>query len=70
MPSMADRLNALEDNERRTLQYAFEQGFGQHIDLGDGKFIGVNVEHIQNLQVDESAGAWAYGTINNNTRKE
>ena len=70
MPSMADRLNSLDDDDRRTLQYAFEQGFGHHIDLGNGNFIGVNVEHIQNLETQEIAGTWAYGKINDNTRKE
>jgi len=60
---MRDRLNALTIEQQRQLQYAFEQQFAQYVDVGDKKFVGVNVQHIAHLKILESAGAWSYGEI-------
>ncbi len=43
--------------------HAFEQEFAQYVELPDGKFIGVNVEPIKHLRIQESAGSWHYGDI-------
>lgn len=56
-------LDALPDEQRRQLMYAFEHGFEQHVELPGDKFVGVNVKTIKNLEVTESAGNWAYGNI-------
>ena len=64
MATFRERLDALTDDERRLLQYAFEQQIdGQFVTLPNNKFIGVNVQHVRHLQVEESIGCWAYGTI-------
>ena len=65
--TMRDRLNALTIDQQRQLQYAFEQQFSQHVSIGDGKFVGVNVQQVPNLQILESAGTWSYGTIKGET---
>lgn len=61
--TMRDRLNALNIQQQRQLQVAFEQGFAQFVELGDGHFVGVNVAPIKHLAITESAGSWAYGII-------
>ena len=43
--------------------YAFENEFAQYIELGNSKFVGVNVEPLTNLRILEAAGVWSYGTI-------
>ena len=63
MTTMRDRLNNLSIDHQRQLQYAFEQQFSQFVEIGDSKFVGVNVKHIAHLQIEESAGTWSYGTI-------
>jgi hypothetical protein len=56
-------LDNLEEQERRRLQVAFEDGFCQIVELPLGKFVGVNVDGIKNIRVREQAGVWAYGDI-------
>ena len=43
--------------------YAFEEEIAQYIELGDGTFLGVNVDCLKNLEILETAGVWAYGRI-------
>ena len=61
--TMRDRLNSLTVDQQRQLQYAFEQSFAQFVEVGDGKFVGVNVAPVAHLEITESAGAWSYGNI-------
>ena len=61
--SIKDTLNALSDQQRRLLMYAFEHKITQHIELPEKKFIGVNVKHIKHLSVSEEAGDWAVGEV-------
>jgi len=61
--TMLDRLNNLTVEQRRRLQYSFEQQFSQYVELPDGKFLGVGVDSLKHLQVEERAGTWSYGTI-------
>ena len=63
MTTMRDRLGNLSLEQQRQLQYAFEQQFAQYVEVGADKFVGVNVQHIAHLQIEESAGTWSYGTI-------
>ena len=63
MKTMRDRLNDLTVEQQRQLQYAFEQQFAQYVEIGDGKFVGVNVKSIPHLEILESAGTWSYGRI-------
>ena len=61
--SIRQRLDQLSVDEFNLLTYAFEQNIGQHIELPNGKFVGVNVEHVKHLMITESAGAWSYGEV-------
>lgn len=61
--TMRERLNKLTVDQSRRLQYAFENQFSQYIEIGDGKFIGVGVQSLKHLKIEESAGTWSYGTI-------
>ena len=61
--TMRERLSGLNIQQQRQLQVAFEQQFSQFVDVGNNKFIGVNVSSIKHLKVEESAGVWAYGEI-------
>ena len=60
LKEIIDRLN---DNDRRFLMYAHVNQLSQYVDLPGGKFIGVNVEHIRNLQIENKVGSWAYGNV-------
>jgi hypothetical protein len=62
-------LDSLTDSERRQLMYAFENEFAQYIDLPMGRFIGVNIEPIKHLEIQEKAGVWAYGLNKANGEK-
>jgi len=61
--TMLDRLNNLTVDQRRRLQYAFENQFSQYVEIGNGKFVGVNVTTLKHLKIEESAGTWVYGEI-------
>jgi len=61
--TMRERLNSLSVDQQRRLQYAFEQQFSQYVEIGDNKFVGVNITGQRNLKILESAGTWVYGEI-------
>jgi len=56
-------LDNLDPVQRRQLMYAFEQEIAQYIELDGGIFIGVNVDVLNNLEIEEQSGVWAYGRI-------
>ena len=56
-------LSQLKPEERRLLDYAFEEEFSQYVTLPNNKFVGVNTQHVKHLQIEEQAGKWFYGTI-------
>ena len=60
---MLDRLNSLTVDQRRRLQYSFENQFSQYVEIGNGKFMGVSVQSLKHLKIEESAGTWSYGSI-------
>ena len=60
-----DILDTLQDEQRNQLMYAFEQGFTQIIIYEPGKFIGVNVQNVGNLDLVNQEGVWATGRIRN-----
>jgi hypothetical protein len=60
-------LKLLKPEQKKQLMYAFEHEFEQYIELADEKFIGVNVEPVQHLQILETRGAWSYGEIKDGT---
>ena len=59
-----DILTKLTEEQRAQLMHAFENGFDQHIELDDNKFIGVNIQETSNLVIEERAGDWSYGSYN------
>ncbi len=61
--TIKETLNSLSEKEHRLLMYAFEHDLGQHITLPGNRFIGVNVEHIRRLEINETAGVWAIGKV-------
>lgn len=58
-------LESLHEEQRDQLMYAFEQGFTQIIIYAPGQFIGVNVQHVGNLDLQNQEGVWAIGRIKN-----
>lgn len=58
-------LQSLHPEQRQQLMYAFEQGFSQIIIYKPGKFVGVNVTNIGNLDLISQEGSWAHGEIKN-----
>ena len=56
-------LERLTVQQRNQLMIAFENEFEQYIELPNGKFIGVNLRPLKNLQILESAGMWSYGLL-------
>ena len=58
-------LSNLQPEQHRQLMCAFEQGFTQIVIYEPGKFIGVNVSHISNLDLQNQEGVWSCGEIKN-----
>ncbi len=56
-------LNRLQPFERRQLMYAFDQEIAQYIELDGGIFVGVHVEPLKHLVIEEQAGVWACGKV-------
>jgi hypothetical protein len=56
-------LERLKPEERRLLQYAFENGFPQHVMLPGNRFIGVHADKIRHLDIEERAGVWSTGKV-------
>lgn len=57
-------LDSLTPEQRRHLFHAFDNSFGQYLTLDDNRFIGVNINNVPNLIIEEQIGVWAYGQIN------
>lgn len=57
-------LKRLSRVQMQQLRYAHEQEIAQYIELDDDIFIGVNVEPIPYLIIEERAGDWACGRVN------
>ena len=55
-------LDNLKPEQRAKLMHAFNQGFSQHVELDNNKFVGVNINQ-SHFKIEESAGDWSYGTI-------
>ena len=62
--TIREQLAKLNVEDSRLLHYAFDHDIGQYIKLPDGKFVGVNVEHVVHLQPLEVVGKWSYGIDN------
>lgn len=58
-----DIIDRLEPEQKRQLMYAFEHQFAQYVSLPENKFVGVNVSPLKHLEIEKSAGVWAYGTV-------
>ncbi len=60
--SIKELLDELTEEERRTLNYAFENLFAQYILLPDGRYIGVHLDGHPGLsEPDMRAGKWSSG---------
>ena len=58
-----DLLEKISALDRQELIYALEEEIAQYIELDGGIFIGVNVEPLQHLIIEEQTGAWACGKV-------
>jgi len=56
-------LEALQPEQYKQFMYAFEQEFAQIIIYEPGKFIGVNVGSIGNLDLINQEGVWSVGKV-------
>lgn len=56
-------LESLTSEQRRQLIHAFDHGFSQFVVYSSGKFIGVNIENVHNLEIDTKVGVWSVGEI-------
>lgn len=56
-------IEKLDPRERQRLMIGFENEFSQHVELPDGKFIGVNMPEDEKFDILEQTGVWSYGEI-------
>lgn len=57
-------LASLTQAQRTQIDYAFENGLiNQFIEYAPGRFIGVNIQNLSNLQIEQTAGLYSAGTI-------
>jgi hypothetical protein len=60
--SIKELLDELSEEERRTLNYAFENLLAQYVLLPDGRYIGVHLDGHPGLsEPDMRAGLWSSG---------
>ena len=59
--TLKEQLDALPDNERRRLVYAFEAQLTQTVQQKDGTFIGVNVRPSKTIEILQTCGQWVIG---------
>jgi hypothetical protein len=61
--SIKELLDELTEEERRTLNYAFENLLAQYILMPDGRYIGVHLDGHPGLsEPDMRAGMWSSGS--------
>lgn len=60
---LRELIKKLTDVQLKQLKCAFEQDIAQYIELDDGIFVGVNVEPLTNLEIEEQSGDWACGRV-------
>lgn len=58
-----EELDKLTENQRRLLNYAFEHGLSQYVELPGKRFVGVNVDSLKTISIEESVGAWSTGVV-------
>lgn len=64
MVTITEVLKLLSRNERKKLDYGFEQGISIYILLDNGtRFVGVNTDTVPQLKPLVTAGRWTYGEI-------
>ena len=63
MKTIKEILDGLKDHERQQLMYGFEHEFAQYVCLADQQFIGVNVDKIQHLEIQQQVGVWCTGLV-------
>lgn len=57
-------LARLDKTKRTQIDYAFEEGLiNQYVEYEPGRFIGVNIQHLPHLLVEQIAGCYAEGSI-------
>ena len=58
-------IRGLSDENRQRLMHAFENDFEQWVEYEPQKFIGVNLnqQNVLNLSIEQTAGQWSSGEI-------
>jgi len=60
---LRELLKQLSPRQMQQLRYAHEQEMAQYIELDGGIFVGVYVEPIKHLVIEEQTGVWACGKV-------
>lgn len=69
MDTVKDQIDNLSEADRRLLNYAFESGDAQYIELANGQYVGVYADRIGYLIPEQEAGKWSVGKIKEGHRK-
>ncbi len=65
MKTIRQALDNISKEQLSVLMYAFEHGIPQFVKLSDDEFVGIHVEKIKHLKVEQSTeNGWAMGRIN------
>lgn len=62
-PNIKDILKSLPAKDLNRLRYAFQNALTEHALIGDGRFVGVNVENVEGLIIEERFGQWCLGRV-------
>ena len=61
--SISEILKTIPERERARLNTAFESGFSQMVIYKENQYVGVYVDGLPNLVVEQKAGNWSAGRI-------
>lgn len=65
---ITDIFNSLTKEQQQLLNYAFETGISQLVELGGGRFIGVNIVATPYMTIEEETNRWSIGKFNDPTK--
>lgn len=68
MASIKEIFDRLTPDEKARLNYSFEYGISQFVKLENGRYIGVNTQHVAFLQPESVSGKWSIGHVKSNGR--
>ena len=63
MSTLKTIIDSLPDESRQQLMYAFEYDLSQYVDYNGNKFVGVNINNLRHLDIEERIGKWSIGIV-------